>query len=84
MFAKKAVAQIPGGINIGRIIYMAVGIDIRPSDLIRSGILIHVARTQPFPGMTDFLILLRKFPTPIALGTILSGTAAFLSLARME
>jgi len=41
VFGKEVVAQIPGGINISGVIDMAVGVDIRPSDLIGFGIFIH-------------------------------------------
>src|SRR5688500_19812904 len=46
MLRKKAVAQIARSIDVGRVIDMAVGIQVRPPDLIRSGIFFHARKIE--------------------------------------
>jgi len=41
VFGKEMVAQITSRINISGVVHMAIGVNIRPPDLIGSGIIIH-------------------------------------------
>ena len=59
-FGKEAVAQIARRIDIGGIVHMPVGVDIRPADLVRSEIFTH--HIQPGMNLFFFLFFVIAFP----------------------